>query len=112
MQYRKHGGLVYMKTRLRNILIALHLMDSPRVQLRRRLRERLQLWRERWQHSRPEHVDVPRVSIIPFNQAVICLSCRAISDGHGSACASCAETGTLISLARILQPTPELGRVC
>ena len=80
--------------------------------MKKTLRYRIAELRSRWRRSRPEHMDVPRVCIIPFNQAVICLSCRAVSDWHGESCASCAETGTLLTLARILQPTPELGRVC
>ncbi len=78
----------------------------------KRLRNLLRVWGERWRRTRLGYVDIPPVVIIPFNQAVLCLSCRVVSDWHGEVCPACAQRGTLVSLARILQPTPELGRIC
>lgn len=52
------------------------------------------------------------MTIIDFNKAVLCLDpdCRAITDSRTDQCPACGNRG-LISLARVLQPTPELGAI-
>lgn len=51
------------------------------------------------------------VQIVSFNEAVLCVSCRAISNVSRDTCPACGDRGTLLSLARVLQPTPELGQI-
>jgi len=51
------------------------------------------------------------MTIIPFNSACLCVSCRAISDSRNDTCPACGETGSLLNLARVLNPTPELGQI-
>lgn len=53
----------------------------------------------------------PEPAIVPFLAAVFCVDCRAVSNSPGDQCLACGSRGALISLARILQPTPELGRI-
>lgn len=50
---------------------------------------------------------------IPLNFCVLCESCASVCDSRtirGEVCA-CGAQGSLLSLARILNPTPELGCV-
>lgn len=52
------------------------------------------------------------MTLIPFNHAVLCLDpdCRTISDVRNDHCPACGNLG-LLSLARVLQPCPELGAI-
>lgn len=50
---------------------------------------------------------------LPLQHALLCESCACIVDSRcirGEVCA-CGAQGSLLSLARILNPTPELGAV-
>ena len=50
---------------------------------------------------------------IPLRDALICESCSSIVDARsirGEVC-SCGAQGSLMSLARVLAPNPELGRI-
>jgi len=58
-----------------------------------------------------ENLLTSRNRIIPSEHAVWCFSCRAVSDAFGDSCPSCQQSGTLISLSRLLMPSPESGRV-
>ena len=50
-------------------------------------------------------------NIINLRDAVLCVSCCAVSDAHGDLCPKCGELGGLLSLARVLNPSPELGQI-
>lgn len=55
---------------------------------------------------------MPReIQIIPWPTAVLCVSCRAVSNATSETCPACGDCGSLLSLARVLQPTPELGQI-
>lgn len=51
------------------------------------------------------------VQMISFNRLVLCFECRTFSDSRGDTCPACGERGTLLNVARMLQPTPELGAI-
>ena len=51
--------------------------------------------------------------MIPLTYAVLC-ACGLISDMrdvHGERCPACTAQGQMLSLARVLNPTPELGTI-
>lgn len=53
---------------------------------------------------------------IPLNFALLCESCNPVTicdsrDAVGEVCPTCKAQYTLLSLARVLNPTPELGRI-
>ena len=50
-------------------------------------------------------------NIIALNRAVLCESCFTVNDSTGETCVCCKAVGTLLPLARVLNPTPELGAV-
>ena len=49
--------------------------------------------------------------MVMLRDAVLCVGCNMISDARGDSCPSCAATGSLLSLARVLNPSPELGAI-
>jgi len=49
--------------------------------------------------------------IIPLSRAALCVNCTAVSNSRGDHCLSCGSAGSLLSLARVLDPTPELGAI-
>lgn len=53
------------------------------------------------------------MTMIPLSQAVMC-ACGIISDQRevkAERCASCGSQGQFLSLARVLNPNPQLGQV-
>ncbi len=50
-------------------------------------------------------------NIVPLSKASWCMDCLAISDSSGEQCLACGASGSMLSLARILAPSPEIGRV-
>lgn len=50
-------------------------------------------------------------AILPLRDANLCVECQAISNSRGECCPNCGCAGTLISLARVLNPSPEIGKV-
>ena len=54
------------------------------------------------------------LSIVPLAYAVLCVACSCIVDSrecHGDRCSACASSSGLLSLARVLNPQPELGEI-
>jgi hypothetical protein len=47
---------------------------------------------------------------IPLSRAFLCVNCEQVSEAKHEACPVCGSV-TLLSLARILNPSPELGQV-
>jgi hypothetical protein len=50
-------------------------------------------------------------NIIPLSRAVLCMDCMTVNDSTSEVCVACGETGGLLNLGRVLNPTPELGAV-
>lgn len=48
---------------------------------------------------------------LDLTRATLCVQCEKITDARGSVCPVCASSGSLLSLARVLNPSPELGSV-
>jgi len=66
----------------------------------------------RWLNGyQPEQLPDDGTVAIYLNQAVICFSCRSISNAKGDKCPACLEVGNLVSVARIFTAHPELGQI-
>ena len=51
---------------------------------------------------------------IPLSLALLCENCSTVVNAHelrGEVCPACGCQGALLSLARILNPMPELGEI-
>lgn len=48
---------------------------------------------------------------IPLRQAALCVACEHVVWSNASTCPKCASEGSLLSLARVLNPSPELGKI-
>lgn len=48
---------------------------------------------------------------IPLASAVMCCNCDAVSDSRSDRCPACGADGSLLSLARVLNPSPEMGTI-
>lgn len=51
------------------------------------------------------------VQTISLTRAVFCCTCKTVSDVTHDQCPACGENGTLLSLARILNPDKKRGQV-
>lgn len=49
--------------------------------------------------------------MIPLALAMLCENCQTISDSRTDTCPLCKSSGCLMSLGRVLNPTPELGQI-
>ena len=49
--------------------------------------------------------------MIPLSRAMLCENCAIISAPVNDTCPGCQATGCLLSLARVLNPSPELGQI-
>ena len=52
---------------------------------------------------------VPQIIALPV--AMLCVDCQMISDTRNDTCPFCTHKHCLLSIARILNPTPELGQI-
>lgn len=51
------------------------------------------------------------LQMLTLRSAVLCAGCQTISNVTGDTCPGCGANGSLLSLSRVLNPSPELGVV-
>jgi len=49
--------------------------------------------------------------VIPLKAAMLCVDCQMISDSRNDTCPFCTHKHCLLSLSRILNPSPDLGQI-
>lgn len=49
--------------------------------------------------------------MVPLALAMLCENCQTISDSRTDTCPLCKSVGCLMSLARVLNPNPEIGAI-